>query len=345
MTTSKIPLETRARALLSLCADQIAHAREVVDGYDLVLRDLGQKTADWAYARNRVKTASAAALTQWRERGHRPAVIVLAGQPGTGKTAAAARVVSRARGMCVRAGTIDRWSYRGDELGAAKREPMLLIDDVGIERTGSRGSDHLVELICARADAGSPTVITTMFSLANFAEHFPDQVVSRSRPGWRSIQDSADLRQRDVEPDTTAIARLRELVGWSRRVQWAADRTVAGWRAGEEAIVELARIAGLDGEVVAQAERDADEARRRLMGELDQVLADQRTTLERELAKRREDDQRRSLSRVVGFASRHPIDRVLVDDPLPWLRETATDEEFEQKVTDAGEDAMEHFDA
>jgi hypothetical protein len=200
-------LQVQAQTLLDLIRPKSQDAFErKVNGYHRIVSQLGGLTARWAYASNRMPTQSSAILKSWEGRPH---MLTIQGPVGSGKSATAARFIAEREGLMIRAGQIDRWTFVGTDgdnpgFAEAKNARWLLIDDMGMERAGSRGEEHLTEVLCARADAGRPTIVTTMLSPEDAKARYPEQLFSRLSIGWR-LAGGEDLRSLGVEPDTTAI--------------------------------------------------------------------------------------------------------------------------------------------
>jgi hypothetical protein len=126
-------------------------------------------------------------------------ILVLAGDPGAGKSLLAAWVVATLRGSRkwlspATFGSPDAWdAARADAFGAY----LVVMDDAGRERDGETkwASSTLAELLCARADAGRRTVITTNIGKPEFAARYGARLVSRMAQRGRWLDcGKTDLR-------------------------------------------------------------------------------------------------------------------------------------------------------
>ena len=119
----------------------------------------------------------------------RKRLVVLAGQPGTGKTLAASRwLVRHPGGRYVAAAKFAagmvaaKWSKRQDALyDASERYRVamaLVLDDAGENETVEE-SAHIAELLRHRYDERLPTVVTTNLSSGAFVERYGDRIASR----------------------------------------------------------------------------------------------------------------------------------------------------------------------
>lgn len=192
----------QAQAILDVLTPRMTpSANRHLAGYTRIREQMSHQVAKWAYANNRRPTTSAKVLNEWKGS---PPLITIEGPVGSGKTINAARVVGENGGDMIRAGEIDRWDYVGSGVGSAKRVNYLLIDDLGMERAHGRGEEHIIEILCSRFDSRKPTVITTMVGYADALTRYPEQLMSRLRPGWR-ITLGEDLRPEQDTPVTTTI--------------------------------------------------------------------------------------------------------------------------------------------
>lgn len=273
--------QTRAEALLDMCAPRISAAATAVRGYTLIAESLGPGVAGWAYADlgegegHRRPCESARAIESWRPSSTAWA-LVLAGIPGTGKTITAARHVAERGGLLLQGPTADRWGYGGGvTMIRAESSRWILIDDLGDEKT-KPGTDNLTTLLTRRAARGWPTLITTMLPLSlpaakddggeTIAKRYGDHVASRLRAGYRRLyrRDREDIRA-DVRPSLIGYSRAARLDAAARRLRSVADAGVLGCEA--EALLErFAEIAGVNmsgADFAAAVERRTTETRRK----------------------------------------------------------------------------------
>jgi hypothetical protein len=132
-------------------------------------------------------------------------LLLLVGEPGTGKTVAAARWFATlgparapgdARPLFVSAAELVVWATWSDEFRAAKRARALVIDDLGVEYADAPGSvaSKLDDLIDARYGSMLPTLITTNLDATALAVRFGDRIVSRIREAGRVVTMRAKYR-------------------------------------------------------------------------------------------------------------------------------------------------------
>lgn len=116
-------------------------------------------------------------------------LVILTGQPGTGKTLAAARwLVRHPGGRYVAAAKFAagmvaaKWSKRQGEIYEASERyrvaMALVLDDAGENETAEE-SAHIAELLRHRYDERLPTVVTTNLSSTDFATRYGDRIMSR----------------------------------------------------------------------------------------------------------------------------------------------------------------------
>jgi hypothetical protein len=110
-------------------------------------------------------------------------LLVLAGNPGCGKTVAACtRIEDRETGALMRAadfvelgnGYADR-----DRLAALGRVGVLVLDDLGVEYHDAKMVCRIDGLLDSRAANGLPTIITTNLTSAQFQRRYEDRIWSR----------------------------------------------------------------------------------------------------------------------------------------------------------------------
>jgi DNA replication protein DnaC len=139
-------------------------------------------------------------------------LLALAGPPGTGKSAAAARAILDARdadqtGSCRQGGesfpyTIAgkpiaaRWAHAGDLFHRVwspevwqelRRVPALVLDDLGAEPKDDRATPAIASLVCERVDDARKTLVTTNLDAHTFRARYGDRVFDRMRGGWQGV--------------------------------------------------------------------------------------------------------------------------------------------------------------
>ena len=135
-------------------------------------------------------------------------LLVLSGGAGSGKSVAAAWAVISMTGVWTEAGEFARIPQR-DEYGnlcgfdpgrRAEETPLLVIDDVGSEYSGSKGYavNRIQEAIIHREARNMRTIVTTNLSAQEFPSEYGDRVASRidgDPLGWGDVG-HADLRHK-----------------------------------------------------------------------------------------------------------------------------------------------------
>lgn len=146
---------------------------------------------------------AAQVLMAWYTNAQRPAVLVMSGTTGCGKTVAIATLAAQWDAMYLGADDVNRIfsANFGEQLAKQERvrdtNALLVLDDVGTEIDESRMLPTLLEIINARASAAfTPTVIATNLTKKAFAERYPNErLLSRmARVQWASVQ-GEDLRK------------------------------------------------------------------------------------------------------------------------------------------------------
>lgn len=144
--------------------------------------------------------ARAAADEWWAER--KQPWLVLSGRAGSGKSVAAARLVSERGGVWMRSDDVVRVfsGMFGDPLEKqerAKETHLLVVDDLGAEVDHVRMLPALLELLDTRASAKNrPTICTTNLTKREFAERYANERLNsrmRELVRWVSIA-SGDMR-------------------------------------------------------------------------------------------------------------------------------------------------------
>lgn len=131
------------------------------------------------------RPAATPALVAMREWDPRLSAVVLAGDPGTGKTVAAAWYALTSPKSAVmrfaRASQLARASRFGAEWKAWLAAPALCIDDLGSEYTDAKGSflADLDELIDAFYSDRRPLIVSTNVPGKDFAERYSARIRDR----------------------------------------------------------------------------------------------------------------------------------------------------------------------
>jgi DNA replication protein DnaC len=122
----------------------------------------------------------------------RRTIAVFSGARGTGKTVAAAWLVSRSPGgVFLAVSQMARISrYRAEEMEPLERCPLLAIDDLGTEFVDEKGSflATLDGLINARYADDRRTVITTNLPAESFKKRYGERIADRIREAGRFLE-------------------------------------------------------------------------------------------------------------------------------------------------------------
>lgn len=130
--------------------------------------------------RDRLDQEALEAAILWAENPHKqPLNLVLAGSTGVGKTRTAWEAITErytqrgGRPVCIGAESLARRAFREhdliDKLSWAK---LVLLDDLGKEKTTPTAESTLFEVIRERFDNRLPTVFTTNFSPSTLVARF-----------------------------------------------------------------------------------------------------------------------------------------------------------------------------
>ncbi len=121
------------------------------------------------------------------------ALVVLSGNPGVGKTTAAALwLIGGWQPGClfVKAATLSRWDcYDREQMDLLLDAPRMVIDDLGVEYADQKGRflSVLTEVLDTRYDRALPTVMTTGLSAIEFKDRYRERISDRIRESGRFI--------------------------------------------------------------------------------------------------------------------------------------------------------------
>jgi len=126
-------------------------------------------------------------------------VVVLAGNPGCGKTVAAcSRLEERSSGQLIRASElVELSSDWGDrhKLRELRSVGVLLLDDLGVEYRDAKMASRLDDILDARISAKLPTMITTNLTAKTFEIRYGRRVWSRLAGHGAYVElDAEDMR-------------------------------------------------------------------------------------------------------------------------------------------------------
>ena len=122
------------------------------------------------------------------DRTPRPAIVVLQGGVGCGKSCAAALWAIQTGARWITAKALARLGYE-DELTKLGRAGALVLDDLGTEYADAKGFfvSNLDGLIDDRYSRELPTVITTNVAPSDFKERYGERIVDRIREAGKFI--------------------------------------------------------------------------------------------------------------------------------------------------------------
>lgn len=239
---------------------------------------------------------------------NRSGILVLAGQPGTGKTVAAAWYAARTRAHWLSAPELGSAPYAeaGKIAARARAVPALVLDEVGGQGTTTDAAvDRIATLIADRFARMLPTVVTTNLDQGSFARLYDgvddldlSRLVDRVRESghWLDVTHES-LRGSPVELTTKAIDDARRL---AQLVELAELMTGPGGR--EPCPRTLGELQSRLGVETGQLDTLVDEwraSRRRIDAMISDLLAktapdeDNRTDDERQADLRRQVELRR----------------------------------------------------
>lgn len=116
-------------------------------------------------------------------------LLCLSGNPGNGKTVAAARwLLERRGGLFLKAAELARWDrYDAAKMRLLLRAPSLVVDDLGTEYQDKSGNFMALfdELVDYRYDHRLATVLTTNLAKDDFALRYGERVIDRMREAGR----------------------------------------------------------------------------------------------------------------------------------------------------------------
>lgn len=179
---------------------ELEHARtaSLLKPVDLTERGWPRRAVDAAKRADMTRSA-VARLLAWDFEAR--CIVVLSGQPGCGKTVAAARwAMDRSPGaMFLRSATFATGSrYDADARARWLDAPALVLDDLGAEFLDAKGSFlvDLDELIDTYYGDARPLVITTNSDAPTFKARYGERIVDRLREcgAWLSIADASMRR-------------------------------------------------------------------------------------------------------------------------------------------------------
>ena len=141
--------------------------------------------------RNRLDKSALETAIMWAENPHKqPLNLVLAGSTGVGKTRIAWEAITErylqrgGRPVCIGAESLARRAFREHELiEKLSWSKILILDDLGKEKTTPTAESTLFEVIRERFDNRLPTVFTTNFSpktlIARFQQRETGEAIAR----------------------------------------------------------------------------------------------------------------------------------------------------------------------
>ena len=119
----------------------------------------------------------------WQEMLRTNQGILLYGPPGTGKTYFAYSIANALAAQQVPAiianlpyliGKMQAYGDNGPLLDKIRRYPLLVIDDLGVERSTPVACEHVYSIINARCESRKPTIITTNLPLSQITSSTDD---------------------------------------------------------------------------------------------------------------------------------------------------------------------------
>ena len=128
-------------------------------------------------------------------------LLVLAGEPGRGKSFAAAYALSQRRGLWHRAPELARPPAEDepDPVVRLRAVQLLVLDDVGLEHSpGGYALSRILDVLDAREEQELPSIVTTNLSPAGFRDRYGERIASRINGdpiGWITCT-GPDLRIR-----------------------------------------------------------------------------------------------------------------------------------------------------
>lgn len=140
------------------------------------------------------KTPALTAVRSWLDSSPRPALLMLAGPTGIGKTVAACYAIAKLGGIYARAYALSR---PGFDVEAAQSVALLVLDQSGREHVGPSafGLAALEEIIDGRYAARLPTVLIGNLTQPQFDARYDEIIAERMRGDGQWVQlDGASLR-------------------------------------------------------------------------------------------------------------------------------------------------------
>lgn len=138
--------------------------------------------------------------------------LLLIGSYGTGKTGLAISILRKrieehaGRGLFVNVADLfeEMKALFGKEgetsafLQRVTNVPLLVLDDMGAEKSGTWVETQLYYLLNARVTQGRPTIVTTNLALEDLVGHLGQRTVERLKPPWYRIVEVEGPNLRDV---------------------------------------------------------------------------------------------------------------------------------------------------
>lgn len=136
-------------------------------------------------------TAALAAVREWLAASPRPALLMLAGPTGIGKTVAACYAIAKLGGMYARSYALTR---PGFDIDAAQAAEVLVLDQSGREHVGPSafGMAALEEIIDGRYASRLPTILVCNLTREQWESRYDDIIAERMRGDGQWVQLDGD---------------------------------------------------------------------------------------------------------------------------------------------------------